>query len=444
MGFTTTQLTLDTDDGRINSSPSTVVLPSGQQFSFYSKFLTTGKQSYSRITFTPPSFTVNVEAGTGMINGIPVSWLAGTLTAPQNSYSLVYVTSAGILGIGQNLTMNFLKDVILLAYVSSGNSSITRIYELERTGQYIYLRRQTLVGSTWEWNDYEELLNTGSNPMCFYSSTTGLVYLNYTKDNATYVREFNPVDELTWELLQNITITSGNITLNRNPENTITVAGNNSGYKTYVLVESNEFPLGVSGFSFSNNQPYVFLPVLGGSYLQYIVSAITYEFFRMEGSSYILEASYTLNKNSYIGYSDRYRLWTGTTGTKYVGVRLFSTLFSNAFVTSPSNYGSFELYDYPSKTVLNASAYNTDAKDNMLFGIVSSGYKSTVATVTEYTETRDFEFETVDTAVSSGYMSMVALITEYTETRDFESDSVDTAISSGYKIEITVNSLPIT
>jgi hypothetical protein len=441
---TTYQLTYDTDNNRINSSPSVIVLPSGQRIAFYSKFLTTGKISFSRITFVAPSFDISVEAGNGELNGISgITWSSGNLIATPNSFQLVYVTTAGVLGIGTNLTMSFLKDVILLAYVSSGNSSITRIQELEHSGNYIYVRKQTLLGSTWTWNDYEELLNTGSNPMCFYNSNTGYIYLNYTKDSATYVREFNPADELTWETLQSITITSGTITLNRDPENTLAVAGCSSGYKSGVVIESNEYPIGVPGFAFVNDQPYVFLPSVGGDYLSYIKSGITYEFFTLVGNDYILEATYTLSKYQATGYQNRYKLWTGTIGVKYVGIRLNTILFTDEFVTSPNYYVFFELYPYPDKTVLiDPDNYTVDTKDNMLFSALSSGYKSLVTTTAEYIETKDFEFDSGDVAISSGYKSPVTTTAEYIETKDFETDTGDVAVSSGYKTEITIISTP--
>lgn len=445
MEVTNTQkLTFDTDDNRINSSPCLIVLPTGQQIIFYSKFLTTGKTSFSRVTFTPPSFNISVEAGTGELNGAPITWSAGSLVASPNSNQVVYVTAAGVIGIGTNLSMTFLKDVILLAYVSSGNSSITRIQEVEQSGNYIYVRKQILSGSNWVWNDYEELLNTGSDPMCFYNSTTGYIYLNYTKDSATYVREFNPVDELTWENLPSITITSGTITLNKDPENTIVVAGCSSGYKSEVVVESNEYPIGAPGFSFVDSQPYVFLPYIGGDYLQYIKGEVIYDFYNKVNSSYILEASYTLSIYNMTGYENRFRLWVGTPGVKYVGVRLYTDLFTNQFITPYSYYVSFEIYSYPSITTLVDSDHSEiDARDNMLFGAVSSGYKTLTETTFEFVESRDTETDSVGVALSSGYASQVATTFEYEEVSSIEFDSGDVSIASGYKAEINIVSFTL-
>jgi hypothetical protein len=439
---TSQQLTFDTDDGRIDSYPNVIITATGQQLVFYSKFLTTGKTSYSRITFSAPSFTINVEAGTGTINGTSLSWSAGTVTALQNSYQLVYVIHSGpgtgTIGIGANLSMNFLKDVIMLAYVSSGSSSISSIEELERSGNYIYCRKQTLVGMNWVWDDYEVLLNTGSNPMCFYNSSTGFIYLNYIKDSISYVRTFNPASELTWQYLSSTTIISGTINLNRNPENS-TNSSCSSGYTSYVKLNSALYPLGVTCFSFVNGQPYVFLPRIGGSYLSYVYGSVTYNFFTLMGTTYTIEASYTIPVLNSSLYSNQYKLWTGTIGVKYVGVQLHTGLFLDVYRSDPEDYGSFELYSYPSKvTLVDPLNYSADARDNMIFGSVSSGYMTSIVKTAEYIESRDSELDLGKAGLSSGYMTSIVKTAEYIESRDSELDLGKAGLSSGYKNIITI------
>lgn len=444
MAFSTTKLTLDTDDGRINSSPSTVILPSGQQFCFYSKFLTTGKESFSRITFVDPSFTVSVQAGSGTINGIPVTWGAGTLTAPANSYNIVYVTAAGVLGIGSNLTMNFLNDVILLAYVSSGNSSITRIDELEHTGNYIYVRKQILLGSEWVWDDYEILLNTGSEPICFYNSITGEIYLSYTKDSSSYVRTFKPEVDLTWEYLTSIAIAANvNITLKKDPENTAAPIGLGSGYSTSFQLNDGLFPLGASGFSFVDGNIHVFLPYLSSSYLAYTRGEVTYEFFIKSGDEYILEATYTIDNYRTLDLEKRHRLWSGTLGVKYVGIRMKTTLYQQDYVTPPTNYGSFEIYNFPNLTTLSESNYSVDTRDNRFEISLGSGYAGMFSKTAEYEENRDFESDTYSQiALGSGYAGVFSKTAEYEETRDFESDTYSQiALGSGYATDFSVTNI---
>jgi hypothetical protein len=442
---TSQKLTFDTDNGRTNSHPCIILLPSGQQIIFYSKFLTTGKESFSRISFIASSFTINVEAGNGTINGTPVTWSAGSVTATADTYQIVYVTDTGIIGIGSNLNMAFLSDVILLAYVGSGSTSITRISEIEHTGNYIYVRKQTWTGTEWVWDDYENLLNTGSEPSCFYNSGTGYIYLSYKKDSSSYSRLFNPLDELTWEYLQNINIIANAITLNRNPENSLFVSGNSSGYKSIVDISNNIYPISSTGFTFVDNQPYVFLPIVSGDYLRYIRGGITYDFFKLVGSSYTLEASYTLQYPFSLSFNDRFKIWVGTTGTKYVGIRLNSSLFLEEYISSPSSYGSFDLYLYPAKVTFDMDQYTTNATDNSLFGVVSSGYKSNVVTTVEYTELKTFKEDAMsDAVVSSGYKSNIVMTAEYTELKTSKEDIMsDSAISSGYEALMIINSLPI-
>lgn len=443
--ITSQKLTFDTDNGRINSHPCIILLPSGQQIIFYSKFLTTGKESFSRISFMSPSFTVDVEAGSGTINGTSVTWSAGSVIATADTYQLIYVTDTGVIGIDNNLSMSFLSDVILLAYVGSGSTSITRISEIEHTGNYIYVRKQVFTGSEWIWEDYEYLLNTGSEPSCFYNSITGYIYLSYKKDSSSYTRIFDPIDELTWEYLSNVLITANAITLNRDPENSLFISGNSSGYKSTIDISNNIYPISYTGFTFVDNQPFVFLPVVGGNYLRYIRGGVTYDFFIKVGSTYILETSYTIQYPFSLSFNDRFKLWTGTVGIKYVGIRLNSSLFLEEYISSPSSYGSFGLYLYPAKTTLDMDQYNTNATDNSIFGTVSSGYKSNIITTVEYSELRTAQEDIMSNAsVSSGYKSNIITTVEYTELKTFKEDIMsDTAVSSGYEALIIINSLPI-
>ncbi len=447
MAFSTTKLTFDTDDGRLNSSPSTVILPSGQQFCFYSKFLTTGKESFSRITFVEPSFIINVQAGSGMINGIHVDWDAATLESPQNSYSIIYVTVDRVVGIGQNLTMDFLKDKILLAYVGSGNSSITRIDELEHTGNYIFVRKQILAGSQWVWDDIELILNSGSEPISFYNSLTNEIYLTYKKDSSSYVRIFNPSDDLTWEYLISIAIAANvNITLKEDPENTASPIGLGSGYSTTFQLIDGLFPLGGCGFSFVEGNIHVFLPYISSSYLPYARGEITYEFYIKSGNEYILEASYIINNYRTLDLEKRHRLWSGTLGVKYVGIRMKTTLYQQDYVTLPVNYGSFEIYNFPNLTTLSESNYSVDTRDNRFEMSLGSGYAGVLNKTAEYEETRDFESDTYSQiALGSGYIGVFNKTAEYEETRDFESDTYSQiALGSGYATNFSVTNFSVT
>ncbi len=438
-----TTLTYDTDEGRKNSSPCLVILSTGQKIAFYSKYLTTGKESFSRITFTSPSFIVNVEAGEGTLNGVHVTWDAATLEASKNSRGIVFVDSSNHVDIGSNLSMSFLADKIILAYVSSGDSSITRISEFEHTGDYIYVRRQTLIGANWVWNDYEELLNTGSEPSCFYNSVQDRIYVNYKKDSASYVRSFNPNDELTWEYLSNISISdvSNTITLNRNPENTFSTTGTSSGYITYAKVRSTLFYIGIAGFAYDLNNVYVFLPYLTGDFNSYIIGAVTYDFFYKVGDTYTLERSYTIDPYITIDFYKRCRIWTGTPGVKYIGIRVYTKLFLSEYVTDPEDYSSFEIFTPPIKVALEDNNYNVNAKSEIYNSSISSGFISSYVKTSEFIESRAFgEEDYFGSAVSSGFISSYVKTSEFIESRAFgEEDYFGSAVSSGYLTYFIIN-----
>lgn len=437
------KLTRDTDDGRINNYPSIVVLPSGQKIVFYSKFWTTGKQSYSRITFTSPSFLISIEAGNGVVNGIPVVWAAGNLIASPNTYQIVYVSSTGILGISSSMDMYDTQNVIILAYVSSGFSSITRIEEVEQTGTYIYIRKQVLLGGVWVWDEYEYRLNTGDQPKAFYDASDNKIYVTYEKDSLSYVRMFNPADELTWEYLPNINITSNTITLNRDPQNTIEIGGVGGGYSAIADVyDSDLYPLGAAGFSFINNQTYIFLPFISGSFVQYIKSVITYEVGTLSGSVFTTEETYTIPYYNRQSYVDRYKLWTGTIGVKYIRVRLFTTLVAQEFITSINYYKQVEVYSYPAKVSLEGVNYGVDTQDQMTFHNIASGYVAEITKTAEYVETKHFDTDSIVMhPMSSGYVAEIAKTAEFEETKHFDTDPVIMhPMSSGYVAEITFTS----
>jgi hypothetical protein len=431
----TIQLTRDTDSGRLNNNPCIVVSPLGQQFIFYDKYLTSGKQSYSRITFTSPSFTVNVEAGNGSINGTPVTWLAGTLTATHDTYQIVYVTTDGVLHIDlvTVMTMTLLKDVIILAYVSSGNSSITRIEEVEHTGYYIYLRKQVPSGPDWVWDDLEYRVNTGEQPKAFYDASANKIYMTYKKDSIAYVRVFDPTDELTWSYLPNIAIASNVITLNRNPQNSIRLSLSSGSQAKSISIE---FDLSAAGFSFIDGNTYVFLPLVGGSFVTY-VKDITYEFYTLGVGGYTLEESYVIpNYPNRLTLDDRWKLWAGSIGIKYVGIRLHSYLFAEEFVTDPENYRSFEIYARPAKVLLTSLTYNTDARDDMLISALSAGSIASIVKTYEYEESKTAGTASYATVpVSSGYESTIVKTYEYDESKaPPQTDSLATVpVSSGYE-----------
>jgi hypothetical protein len=429
------QITQDTDEGRLNNYPCIIVSSTGQKFLFYEKFLTTGKQSFSRITFIPSSFIINVEAGYGSINGINVTWNSGTLIASPNSYQLVYVTSSGILGIKTAPTIEEIKDIIILAYISSGASSITRIEEVEQTGYYIFLRKQVYTGTEWVWENYEYRLNTGKQPRAYYDSNTNKIYLSYLKDSASYLRIFDFSNELTWEYLQNITINSNIITLNKDPQNIFYFSGGSSGFKSKCDIFDDLYPMTTFDFAFLGEDIYIFIPFLTGNYLKYIKSFLTYEVGYFQGENFIIEDSVTV---PYTQHSFSYRLWEYSLGLKYIRVRLYTQLFTQEYITSPVYYKNTEIYNYPAKINIEDNNYNINVKDKMFLFGMSAGYNSNIIKTIEYQETKNFQNDYSDNFnFSAGYSSNFVKTIEYQETKNFQNDYSDNFnFSTGYKASL--------
>lgn len=460
--ITTQPITRDLDDSRINDNPCVVASPLGQLFIFYSKTWYTGKQSYSRIKYTPP-FSISVEAGNGVINGVEVSWNAATLTASPEEYQLVYVTPDSEVHIRSNITMTEMRTIIPLAYVKSGLLSIAQLEELEWTGRYIFLRKQVYIGSEWVWDDYEYRLNTGEQPRAFYDAVNDKIYLSYKKDSIAYNRMLDPIDDTTWEYLTSISIVINDIFLNRDPQNS-TVLSIGAGNKIAGNLSSDEYPIGTTGFCFVGNQVYIFLPHIGGNYLQDAYGPLTYEILTKVGETYTIEASYTIPSINYMYgvASYRFREWIGTIGVKYIRIRTYTRILIGEYITSQDNYRSVELYDYPA-LVSSLESYDdthdlrrVDSKPNRAEASLSAGYKLSLVKTAEYmySDIINRIDEIADPfAVSAGNKVFVSKIAEYWYTdiiniidnmTDPSGVSAVSAVSAGYKIAYSIESLPIT
>lgn len=249
-----TQLTTDTDDNRINSDMCAVVSPEGQRILFYAKTFNSGRLSNSRVTYTIP-FTLNIQAGNGIINGIAVSWGATSLIAGSNSFILIYVDNLGTVGMTTDFTMTFMKDVIVLAYVNTGNSEIVYVEEVEKISKNIYCRKQVSYSyGSWSWDDYELILNTGEQPRAFYNSDNNKIYMSYKKDDIAFVRIFDLNSQISFSYLPNKYISSDVIYLNRNPESSLYFSGSMGSISDNDIASVDLFPLGPSALSFMTSQ----------------------------------------------------------------------------------------------------------------------------------------------------------------------------------------------
>jgi len=246
----TSKLTEDTDNSRINSDMCAVVSPEGQKILFYAKTFNSGRLSDSRVTYTLP-FTLNIQAGNGSINGIPVSWSASSQIVSANAFVLVYVDDVGVVGITTDFTMTFIKDVIVLAYVSTGGSEIVYVEEVEKISKNIYCRKQVSYSyGSWSWDDYELILNTGEQPRAFYNNDNNMIYMSYKKDGIAFVRIFDLSSQISFSYLPNKYISSDIIYLNRNPESSLYFSGSIGSKSEGDVVDVDLFPLGPSALSF--------------------------------------------------------------------------------------------------------------------------------------------------------------------------------------------------
>jgi hypothetical protein len=181
--------TFESDDNRIAFNPSVIRDSNNRIILFYHKQVVSGKLSDTRIT-NPSGYSINVGSGNGTLNGISKAWSSASITAIPNVFQLVYVDlvpTTPVVDIASDFPMTFTKSVIPLAYVFSGSSSITRLIEVEKTGNYIYARRQKPDGSGgWSWDDYEDLLNSGEQPSAVLGGNR--IYITYTKDSSVYQR----------------------------------------------------------------------------------------------------------------------------------------------------------------------------------------------------------------------------------------------------------------
>ncbi len=127
---TLTQLTFDLDSARASSNPTVVVDSTGRQVIFYQKVFYSGRTSLgSRVTSTP-AFQLNIDAGTGVLNGVAISWNSTVLFATPNTFQIVYVSTVSGPGLQPvQLTtaqdMTTVSKAVVLAYVNTGNFAIT-------------------------------------------------------------------------------------------------------------------------------------------------------------------------------------------------------------------------------------------------------------------------------------------------------------------------------
>jgi hypothetical protein len=347
--------------------------------------------------------------------------------------------------------MTFVKDVITLAYVSSGGSSIVYLEAIEKSGKYIYGRKQVLSGGSWIWDDYEYVLNTGEQPRAYYDPAVNKVYLSYKKDSISWVRMFDLSLSDTLEYLPNTVISGGYLylynypTTGRNPENTIYVKSGSGLKAASSISDTVLFSLGATGLSFTETSPsvwtkYVYLPVVTGSNLAYLHYPYWIEFYTLSGSTYTLELSVLVSVNDTNIYPYRWYPWTLTNGRKYVGLKAYNNFFSTPFYTDPANYLTLDIFDvFDFSQVLSSTSLRDDVIEGRQIYKSGAGLRSTLTKTYEYDILRDFETDFLSMRSGSGVYSTLTKTYEYDILRDFESDSISLGSGSGLKCSLVIS-----
>jgi hypothetical protein len=438
----TTKLTVETDNGRPASSPSLIVKPTGQKFVFYTKQFTSGRTSDSNVTFTLPNI-VNIEAGSGTLNSIVISWSAVSPTVSYNSFDIVYVDSSGNVIVSDTWDMTTIASSIVLAYVYVGGSAITSLEQVEKMGLYVYSQKQVLVGSVWQWIDQEYLVNTGEQPRAFYDQASDKIYLQYKKDSSVYLRIFDPSDELSWRYIPNTFIQAPNIVhLNRDPQASIQFIAGAGDFADQTVLDAELFPLSATGLSFqlvsTVFESFIYIPYLTGSYLQYLHYPYTIEIGHLSGGNFVVEDSVVMSDNDTY---DRWHKWTGTLGLKYLRVRCFSSLMGGEYFTPPANYKQVLIFDPFEYQETIGNTENIQILTEPVNFEASSAKLGQIIKTFEYEESRDFEQDAVLFEVGTGSFGQITKTFEYEESRDFEQDTIPAfQVGAGYSaIMTTVN-----
>ena len=416
-------ITRDTDEGRINADMTMVSTP--RKVMFYAKTFRSGRESDNLIDYTLP-FTLHIPAGNGTINGIPVSWGAGDRTVPANSFSTVYVDDGGLVHIIQSSPMVILKDSIVLAYVNTGLTAIVYVENVEKTGKYIYCRKQS---SGNDWGDTELVMNTGDQPRAFYRN--GKIYLSYRKDNSALLRIFDLAVETTFSYLPNTYMVDlETVRMKRDPESTCTAILSKGNVSDSDIQNSDLFPMGWSAYCFIEGQPYVFLPFVIGDFISYIKYPYYIDIYTFDGYYYNLSESIAIYDNiNYLLDVRWHQIYSYE--DRYFRLRVDSNLIKN-YETPVDKQIKVEIFP----------PYNEDGNviDNRAKFALSKGNLAEAAKVYEYKESKDTEHDDMTFGLSKGNVSGVVKISEYVETKDFEDDSLTFGLSKGSVSQITITS----
>jgi hypothetical protein len=441
----TLKLTLDTDDGRMNGSP-TIVVAGSRRIAFYEKFFTSGLIGYSPLTAhitATALLEVSVPAGSGTLNGSPISWSADTETLPIDSFVCIRVDAVGVIHYSTSWDMTEIASSVVLAYVNVGNTAIVTVEEVEKTGRYIYARKQELSGSSWVWSGEETILCTGQEPNAFYDTTRNKVFLSYKKDSVIYLRVFDLTTELTFRYLPNIQISVGVISLNHNPDVSLAMKTSAGAKSLSTVINSELYPMSVTGLCFVktgiNYEPYVYLPyIISNSNFQYLVYPYYVEVCTKSGSVYTVEDSVAFYANGEYS-SDRWHQWTGSLGVKYLRIRAQCPLLIQGDVVTPeASYGQVEIFNPFDKKTVDGNTISDIAIPERQVLSPSAGVKSMLAKTSEFIESKDFEQDTITFGTAASLKNLLTKTSEFIESNALEQDSVTFQTAAGSKTLMTI------
>jgi len=414
----------DSDSGRLNDFPVMVRDSNGRFIAFYEKKFRSGRLSDSEVSFVSPSLDCHVEAGNGMINSVPVIWTSTNLTLVPNTYTLIYVDQLGTVGHTADFPISFVQNIIVLAFVNVGGTSIVRLLGFEKDGYYIFHRKQVLLGSIYVWDDYEYRLNVGTKPTASYDTVSNIVYLAFQKDGASFIRAFDLTNPLTWEDLGNVIEISSVLYPVPQPLNELIMkASCDKGVQDITLPLLYELARNMAvGLDKDTLVPYVHLPYVTSSYLSAMIPPPLLEVYTKSGSIYTLEVSISID--SVEKYNGLNLLWSYTRGEKYLGLRISHNLYIGDFVTGSADYLTMRIPDYLDFTeLIDPTNKRTDIFGE-IFPMKSAHSVGNWNKDAEFAQTFEFPDDTINIkpAYSVGDWNKDA---EFTQTFEFSDDTID-------------------
>lgn len=326
------KLTFETDDLRIANKVTSIVDTNGRRIAFYEKEFTSGRTSGGIVVQGSGLLAVDIEVGSGALNGSTPSWTQGNeLPVIPNTIQLAcYNLDNSQLEVITDFSMDNLNNVIYLAWIFAGSTTIVRILNIEPYGKYIYARRQIDTGGgNYEYQGTEQLMNAGEAPSAIYDKSTDRIYMTYRKNSVVYQRIIEVGNESgAWDYLIDFLDTGGVIVFTDSFKNqTFASSGSVSGYSVkFTNVMNQRVPHGNDTNNFSIAFPVHFMHASQGIIPEF------YEIYTKPGGVFSLQESISYGvtiSHDMTAYEGLY---------VYIGLRgkMFNSNLPYDFVIEPS------------------------------------------------------------------------------------------------------------